>query len=121
VNPSVLWEDSIANDESWLIRKEKTSSNLLSEESGLRIFNIIKNGKHSSNIAIIEPHTRVKKDFLVQQGKELIYVLKGSVALVRNGKESILKEGDSVYFKEEHPLVWENEGDEKAELLIVCL
>ena len=121
VNPSVLWEDSIANDESWLIRKEKISSNLLSEESGLRIFNIIKNGKHSSNIAIIEPHTRVKKDFLVQQGKELIYVLKGSLSLFRKGKESILNEGDSVYFKEEHPLVWENEGDEKAELLIVCL
>jgi len=121
VNPSVLWEDSIANDESWLIRKEKISSNLLSEESGFRIFNIIKNGKHSSNIAIIEPHTKVKKDFLVQQGKELIYVLKGSVSLVRKGKESILNEGDSVYFKEEHPSVWKNEGDEKAELLIVCL
>lgn len=121
VNPSVLWADSIANDESWLIRKEKIFSNLLLEEKDFRIFNIIKNGKHSSNIAIIDPHTKVKKDFLVQQGNELIYVLKGSVSLVRKGKEAILNEGDSVYFREEHPLVWKNEGDEKAELLIVCL
>jgi transcriptional regulator with XRE-family HTH domain len=121
VSPSVLWEKSTGDIEEWLLRKEKIESNLLSEEKGFKIFNIIKNGKHSSNIAVMEPHTKMKKDFFVQQGKELIYVLKGCVSIVRGGKEAILNEGDSVYFKEEHPSVWKNEEDDEAELLIVCL
>lgn len=123
INPSVLWEESDVNDENWLIRKEKTysNSNLLLEGEGFKIFNIIKNGKNSSNIAVIEPYSEVRRKFFIQKGKELIYILRGKISLIRDGKESILNEGDSVYLKEEQPLIWKNNGGEKAELFVVCL
>jgi transcriptional regulator with XRE-family HTH domain len=121
VSPTVLWENNEGNDKSWLIRREKVSSNLLLQEKGFKIFGITKNGELSSNVAIIEPDTQIKKDFLVKKGKELIYILKGSISVVIEGREEILKEGDSVYFKEAFPSLWKNEGNDEAELLIVCL
>jgi len=121
VSPTVLWENNEGNDKSWLIRREKVSSNLLLQEKGFKIFGITKNGELSSNVAVIEPDTQIKKDFLVKKGKELIYILKGSISVVIEGREEILKEGDSVYFKEAFPSLWKNEGNDEAELLIVCL
>jgi transcriptional regulator with XRE-family HTH domain len=121
VSPTVLWEKSRENDKSWVIRKEKVSSNLLMREKGFGLFGITRNGKVSSNIAVIEPNTRLKKHFLAEKGKELIYVLKGNVSAVIDGKEEILYEGDSLYVEEDLVSSWKNEGSDEAELLVVCL
>src|SRR4030042_400188 len=121
VSPAVLWEKSGEKDKSWVIRKEKVSSNLLMREKGFGLFGITRNGKVSSNIAVIEPNTRLKKHFLAEKGKELIYVLKGNVSAVIDGKEEILHEGDSLYLEEYLVSSWKNEGADAVELLVICL
>jgi len=121
VSPAVLWEHAGEDDKSWVIRKEKVASNLLLKEKGLSLFGITRNGKVSSSIAVIEPNTKLKKHFLSEKGKELIYVLKGNISAVINGREEILQEGDSLYLEEYLVSSWKNEGTDEAELLVVCL
>jgi KaiC/GvpD/RAD55 family RecA-like ATPase/mannose-6-phosphate isomerase-like protein (cupin superfamily) len=121
VSPTVLWESTRENDKNWLITKEKVSSNLLLKEKGFALFGITRNGKVSSNIAVIEPNTKLKKHFLAEKGKELIYVLKGNISAVIDGREEILHEGDSLYLEEYLVSSWKNEGTDEVELLVVCL
>ncbi len=121
VSPTVLWERNAEKDKSWLIRKEHVTSNLLNKERGFKIFGITRNGRFSGNVAVIEPNTKMKKDFFIQKGKELIYVLKGSLSIIVEGREEMLHEGDTVYLKEEQVSSWKNEGKKEAELLVVCL
>ena len=121
VSPTVIWENKMVSDEDWLIRREEVSSHPLIKENGFSIFSIVRNDKTSSNVAVIEPNIQIKRDFLVKKGKELIYVIKGSISVAIGGRKEILHEGDSVYLKEETPSLWKNEGSENAELLVVCL
>jgi transcriptional regulator with XRE-family HTH domain len=51
--------------------------------------------------------------------RETIYVNSGSAALVVDGERHELAEGDSVTFDADLPHHFENEGDERAELLAV--
>ncbi len=121
VSPTVVLENKDVKEESWLIRKKERSSNLSVKENGLEVFNIIRNGKMSGNVAVIEPDTKITKHILSHKGKELIYVLKGRISLSIGNREETLREGDSVYLKEEFPCIWKNEGNENTELLVLCL
>jgi quercetin dioxygenase-like cupin family protein len=121
VSPAVLLEDKAVHDTSWLIRKKETLSHVLLKENGMRVFNISENGKLSGKVAVIEPHTEIKKHFLIHKGEELIHVLKGSVSVVIDNKKEILHTGDSVHLKKELPSAWNNSGSVNAELLIMCL
>lgn len=60
-----------------------------------------------------------KERILPTKGSELIYVLKGNISVVINGKEGRLSSGDSIYLKEEIPSLWKNEGGDEAEILVI--
>jgi len=121
VSPGVLLEDKAINEVNWLIKKKKIFSRHLIEEEGLKVFNITGNGKLSANVAVIEPNTKIKKHLLSHKGEELIYVMNGSVSVVIDDREETLNAGDSVHLKEETPSLWKNEGNNDAELLVICL
>jgi quercetin dioxygenase-like cupin family protein len=74
-----------------------------------------------ANIAVLEPHTLIRKHFLLHKGKEFIHVLKGQVSVKVDGVEESLDEGDSVFLKDEIPSLWKNEMNEPAELLIIYI
>jgi uncharacterized cupin superfamily protein len=74
-----------------------------------------------ANIAVIGPHTQIKKHFLLHKGKEFIHVLKGQVSVVVDGVEESLDTGDSVFLKDEIPSLWKNEIEEPAELLMIYM
>ncbi|MCK5139542.1 MAG: cupin domain-containing protein, partial [Thermodesulfovibrionia bacterium] len=93
----------------------------LLKENGMGVFNITGNGTLSGNLAVIEPKTEIKKHLIYHKGEELIYVLKGCVSVVINGREETLNTGDSVHLKEDFPSLWKNENNEAAELLIICM
>lgn len=121
VSPAEIWGDDKHDEPSWLIKKSRVLSSVSAEESGLKGYRIVKDGKMSGSVFIIKPAATVKHHFTEHKGKELIYVLKGSVGVVIGGKEARLHEGDAVFLKDERPTLWKNEGGDKAELLAVCL
>ena len=56
-------------------------------------------------------------DLVAHSGQEFNLVLEGSVAVVFDGKELILNEGDSIYFNPTHPHGQKCHGDKKARFL----
>ena len=54
---------------------------------------------------------------VAHSGQEFNLVLEGSVAVVFDGKELILNEGDSIYFNPTHPHGQKCHGDKKARFL----
>ena len=122
-SPSALLDEKPAKKADWLIRKRNGTSLPLLREDGLTVFNVASNGVFPEdagvNIAVIEPHTQLKKHVLLHKGKEYIYVLKGSVAVVVDNAREGLSAGDSVYFKDEIPSLWENDTEDPVELLIM--
>jgi transcriptional regulator with XRE-family HTH domain len=120
VNPSALLLEEKSSDAQWLIKKEKVFSNLSLNENGMKGFNIVKNGNMSSTLIVLEPYTKIERNFISMVGTNLIYVLKGDISVVINGKGETLRSGDSIYLKEEVPSLWKNEGGDKAELLLLC-
>lgn len=108
-----------SDDAQWLIRKEKVFSNLVLKESGLKGFGIVKNGNMSGTIIVIEPYAKVKSQFIPEEGRKFLYVLKGDVSLIIDGKGAILRPGDSVCLRNEIPSLLKNEGGEIAEILLL--
>jgi transcriptional regulator with XRE-family HTH domain len=108
-----------SDDAQWLIRKEKVFSNLVLKESGLKGFGIVKNGNMSGTIIVIEPYAKVKSQFISEEGRKLLYVLKGDVSLIIDGKGAILRTGDSLYMTEEVLSLLKNEGGDSAEILLL--
>jgi uncharacterized cupin superfamily protein len=49
----------------------------------------------------------------------LLYVLKGDVSVVIDGKGEMLRSGDSLFLKKEVPSVFKNEGGDSAEILFI--
>jgi transcriptional regulator with XRE-family HTH domain len=120
VSPTEMLKEKKSKGVEWLIKKEQVFSNPLLSENGLKCFNIIKNGNMSGALLVLEPYTEVERHFIPAEGKKLIYVLKGSISVVINGKGEVLKSGDSIYLKEEVLSICKNEGGDKAELLLLC-
>lgn len=56
-------------------------------------------------------------DLVVHPGQEFNLVLEGSIAVIFEGKELILNEGDSIYFNPTHPHGQKCCGDKKARFL----
>lgn len=56
---------------------------------------------------------------VTHKGQEFNLVLKGSIALMFEGKELILNQGDSIYFNSEYPHSQRCYGDKKAVFLTV--
>ena len=50
-------------------------------------------------------------------GQEFNFVLEGTVAVIFDGKELILQQGDSIYFNPTHPHGQRCVGDKKAKFL----
>lgn len=119
VSLSEILERKKPEDVQWLVKKEKILANTLLNENGLRSFSIVKNGNISGTLVVLEPHTRTEKQFIPVEGKKLIYVLKGEISVVINNRGETLTSGDSIYLKEGVPSLWENEGGDKAELLLL--
>jgi len=119
VSLSEILERKKPEDVQWLVKKEKILSTPLLNENGLRSFSIVKNGNISGTLVVLEPHTRTEKQFIPVEGKKLIYVLKGDISVVINNRGETLTSGDSIYLKEGVPSLWENEGGDKAELLLL--
>jgi len=120
VSLAEILEEKKYEEEKWFIKREKVFSNLSIHENGLKGFEIIKNGNMSGTLIVLNPNTKIEKDFTPAGVKKLIYVLRGNISVVINGKGKILGSGDSIYLREEVPSLWKNEGGEKAELLLLC-
>jgi transcriptional regulator with XRE-family HTH domain len=108
-----------AGEADWLIRKEKTFSQLLHKDNGARSFRILKNGTMTGSLIIIEPYAKAKGDMIVAEGKKLLYVLKGDISVTINGKVETLRPGDSLYLNKEVTSLLKNEGGDNAEILFI--
>lgn len=120
VSLTEILEEKKSEEEKWLIKREKVFSNLSIHENGLKGFEIVKNGNVSGTLVVLDPYIKIEKDFTPAGVTKLIYVLRGNISVVINGKGRILGSGDSIYLKEEVPSLWKNEGGEKAEMLLLC-
>jgi len=103
----------------WLIKKEKVFFQPLINERGFRIYSIINNESLSCGIVVIEPFTGVKGDVITQQGKRLMYVLKGDISVVVDGQIKTLRTGDSAYLEKKITTRLKNEGGDVAEILFL--
>jgi quercetin dioxygenase-like cupin family protein len=88
-------------------------------DNGMKGFSILKNNNFNAVLIRFEPNTTVRKDFLPPKSSKFIYVLKGPVSVVLDGKKSVLRQGDAAYFKEIFPSEWKTEGGDKAEILLL--
>jgi transcriptional regulator with XRE-family HTH domain len=103
----------------WLIRKEKIFSSPSCKENGMQGFLIVQNGSMSGSLLILEPYAQLKDKIIPTEGKKLLYVLKGDVSVVIDGKGEMLRSGDSLFLKKEVPSVLKNEGGDSAEILFI--
>lgn len=107
-----------AAEPNWLIRKEKIFSQPSQKETGLKNFCIVQNGAMSGSLIVIEPYARVKTSVLPPAGKKLLYVVRGDISVVIDGKHETLRCGDSIFLKGEVVSTLRNEGGDSAELLL---
>lgn len=121
VSPGTLWDEARPKELPWLIKRQTVLSNPASRANGIGGFGIFTNGDFSGSLFVIEPEYILKRHLTAHRGKELIYVLSGSVSVTVEGNEVKLTEGDSVFLKEQQPTAWKNKGGDKAELLVICL
>jgi transcriptional regulator with XRE-family HTH domain len=103
----------------WLIRKEKIFSSPSCKENGMQGFLIVQNGSMSGSLLILEPYAQLKDKIIPTEGKKLLYVLKGDVSVVIDGKGEMLRSGDSLFLKKEVPSVFKIEGGDSAEILFI--
>jgi transcriptional regulator with XRE-family HTH domain len=103
----------------WLIRKEKIFSSPSCKEDGMQGFRIVQNGSMSGSLLILEPYAQLKGKIIPSEGQKLLYVLKGDVSVVIDGKGEMLRSGDSLFLKKEVPSVFKNEGGDSAEILFM--
>jgi transcriptional regulator with XRE-family HTH domain len=103
----------------WLIRKEKIFSHPFYKETGVKGFHIVQNGSMSGSLMVIEPYAQVKGQVIPAEGQKLLYVLKGDVSVIIDGKGETLRSGDSLFLKKEVPSVFKNEGGDSAEILLL--
>jgi transcriptional regulator with XRE-family HTH domain len=103
----------------WLIRKEKIFSSPSCKENGMQGFCIVQNGSMSGSLLILEPHAQLKGKIIPSEGQKLLYVLKGDISVVIDGKGEMLRSGDSLFLKKEVPSVFKNEGGDSAEILFM--
>lgn len=106
-------------DAHWLIRKEKIFSSPSRKENGMQGFLIVQNSSMSGSLLILEPYAQLKDKIIPTEGKKLLYVLKGDVSVVIDGKGEMLRSGDSLFLKKEVPSVFKNEGGDSAEILFI--
>ena len=59
----------------------------------------------------IEPDSSYMGHFISHKGDEFVYVLKGELELDIEGKNYLLREGDSVYLDSIMPTAWRNNGE----------
>ena len=102
----------------WLIRKEKIFSHPSYKETGVKGFHIVQNGM-SGSLLVIEPYAQLKGKIIPSEGQKLLYVLKGDVSVIIDGKGEMLRSGDSLFLKKEVPSVFKNEGGDSAEILFM--
>ncbi len=119
VNPSALLGEK-KHGAKWLITKERVFAQPLISGNGLRNFQIVKNGNVSGILTILDPYSKADKNVVPEKGTRLVHVLKGNVSVVVDGKEEMLRPGDSICLKDEKASLWKNEGGDKAELLSLC-
>jgi quercetin dioxygenase-like cupin family protein len=62
---------------------------------------------------------RKKGQAIPSEGKKLLYVLKGDVYVIIDGKGETLRSGDSLYLKQEVISLLKNEGGDSAEILLL--
>jgi transcriptional regulator with XRE-family HTH domain len=103
----------------WIIRKEKTFSQLMYKDSGARSYRIFKNGSMAGSLIIVEPYAKAKGEIISAEGKKLLYVLKGDISITIDGKGETLRPGDSLYMTEEVASLLKNEGGDNAEILLM--
>jgi len=120
VNPGQFLEEKGFNKASWLLRKEKILTGAAVNEEGILIYPVTSNDDKFVKLVVFPPNASLSKHFLYQRTEEFIYVLKGKLSVTVEGKEEKVKEGDSIYLKEDFPSQWKNEGGDEAELLVVC-
>ena len=92
-----------AEEAHWLIRKEKIFSQPSYKEAGIKGFEIVQNGGMSGSLLVIEPYSRVKGQVISSEGRKLLYVLRGDLTVVVDGKGESLRSGDSLFLKKEPP------------------
>ena len=103
----------------WLIRKENIFADPAFRENGIKGFRIIQNGSMSGSLMVIEPYARVKGQMIPSEGQKLLYVLRGDVSVIIDGKGEMLRSGDAIFLKKEVPSILKNEGGDSAEILFI--
>lgn len=72
-------------------------------------------------LVTLEPGGRSGKVPEPQTGQELAFCVRGKVSLTVDAKAFELSEGDSLFYDARRPLLWENAGKRRAELLLIML
>lgn len=69
----------------------------------------------SSFILSVPP--RYASETVSHEGEEIIYILEGSITQVLDGKEMVMRAGDSLHFRGNVPHAWANPNAEPARML----
>jgi transcriptional regulator with XRE-family HTH domain len=119
VNPAEFLDGEKSAALPWLFRIDEIISQLAPIGDGLKGAAIVNDEKLSARIVVIPPGTVVKKHFHSLKKPEFVFIVRGIVSVMVEGKTVTLNSGDSVYLKEIVPTLWKNEGGDEAEVLAV--
>lgn len=108
-----------AEDAQWIIRKDRILSHPSYQDAGMKAFSIVQNGSMAASLIVIEPYGQVKGQVISPGGQKLLYVLRGDVSIIIDGRGGILRSGDSIFLKKEVCSLMKNEGGDNAEILMM--
>jgi glyoxylate utilization-related uncharacterized protein len=73
----------------------------------------------SGSLLILEPYAQIKAEVIPSEGQKLLYVMKGDVSVMVDGRGETLRSGDSLFLKKEVLSAFKNEGGDSAEILFM--
>lgn len=120
IDPGLLLESGAAAGAApWLIRGQQISSRVPLREDYARVYEAAVGKKLSARIVVLPPGAAMNRHFFYHKDEELVFVVKGEISVVIEGREEKIGSGDMIHLQESFPSHWKNEGGDEAKLLIV--
>lgn len=120
VNPSYFFQQDGKPEQTSIIRASTYDANLTEESFVyINLANQMPNPLFSPVYIILKPGDN-RGDLFTHKGQEFIFVLEGTLTVLIENEEHILKENDSIFFDASKPHYWMNHTSKDIKFLCVA-
>ncbi|KAF0179427.1 MAG: helix-turn-helix domain protein [Nitrospirae bacterium] len=120
VSPGLFLDGGQQDIRRWFISRHDAAARGTSIAEGVVSCLILDDIRYAVNMITFLPNAALNRHVTAHGKPELYHIAEGVVTVVVSNREQKLVAGDSVYFTDQAPSAWRNEGGETARLLVVA-